>query len=90
MFVNRWQMLRCPIASSIGLNKTCQLVMCLARLHNFCINERVGLDKPLATDQVEVTSRGGIPLIPVEMNEHSPAQLLRGGHHFDDIDPLGT
>lgn len=65
-----------------------QLVMALARSHNFCVNERVGIEKALAIDAAEVSSRGGIPLNTRELNQCSPDQLLRGGHHFEDVNPL--
>jgi len=87
MFVNQWQTLRRPMPAAIGINKTNQLVMALARLHNFCINERVGIDPSLATDAVEVSAHGGIPLLRRDWNDNSPEQLLRGGHHFHDVNP---
>ena len=61
--------------------------MALARVHNFCINERVGVDAGLATDAVEVSAHGGIPLVRRQWNDNSPDQLLRGGHHFVDVNP---
>ena len=60
--------------------------MCLARLHNYCITERLNSKKPLtlapplASDAVEIAANGGIPL-----NNESPEQLLHGGEHFDDV-----
>ena len=66
-------MLRRAIPASIGLRKTTRLVVCLCRLHNFCINERLGLaddnteetiaeSVPAATanDALEIAAHGGI------------------------------
>jgi len=89
MFVNRWGILRRALPASMGIKKMCRLAMCLARLHNFCINERVGTALPLPVDSAEITAHGGIPM---ERNEHngfndsSPEQLLHGGEHFDEVD----
>jgi len=70
--------------AAIGLKKTGRMVMCLARLHNFCIDRRLGAAAPpLATDSVEISSYGGIELEAVEMNDNSPEQLLHGGEHFE-------
>jgi len=70
--------------ATAGLKKTGQLVMCLARLHNFCINGRLGAAPPsLATDSAVTSSFGGIELEANEMNENSPEQLLHGGGHFE-------
>ena len=73
--------------------------MCLCRLHNFCINERLinneeddddmdDIPEAVASDHFEIATGGGIPLEPSrtdpEMNATSPEQLLHGGDHFDD------
>jgi len=88
MFVSRWGLLRRALPATMGLKKICRLVMCLARLHNFCINERVGSElPPLPVDAVETSAHGGIPLERNACNDSSPEQLLHGGDHFDDVDP---
>lgn len=87
MFVNRWGLLQRALPASINMKKIPQLVMCLARLHNFCItqrllkNKRVKLAPPLAIDAAEIAANGGMPA-----GEYSPQQLLGGGEHFDDVD----
>jgi len=89
MLVNRWGILRRPIPASLGIYKTNGLVMCLARLHNYCINRRLKDIPALAKDSVEISSRGGIPLEQSTLNQMSPDQLLHGGEHFDEWDTEG-
>jgi hypothetical protein len=88
--VHRWGLLRKPITASIGLAKTTALVMCLCRLHNYCIDQRDGdigssisVPPPTARDQAEIAMNGGVPLN--ERNYNSPDQLLHGGEHFDGV-----
>jgi hypothetical protein len=91
MLVNRWGLLRKALPSAIGIKKSCALVLCLCRLHNFCINERLRnktsgsvILSALASDAMEILGGGGIPLETTANNEASPEQLLHGGHHHDD------
>ena len=89
MFVNRWGLLRRALPAMMGLKKVTHLVMCLAKLHNFCINERVGSELPLPVDAVEISSHGGISMGRNEyngFNDSSPDQLLHGGEHFDGVE----
>ena len=73
--------------------------MCLCRLHNFCIGERLVLDEntttdddgddilpSLAVDTVEISAYGGIRMEKNHYgwNDFSPDELLGGGHHFND------
>jgi hypothetical protein len=92
MLVHRWGVLRKPMPNGYGLAKTTALVMCLCRLHNYCIDHREGNVRspnsvpPLtARDQADINVHGGIPLD--ERNNNSPDQLLHGGEHFDDAPP---
>jgi len=77
----------------MGLKKICRLVMCLSRLHNFCINERVGCElPPLSVDAAETSAHGGVPMERNPsgyngFNDALPEQLLHGSDHFDDVDP---
>lgn len=85
MFVNRWGILRRAIPAAIPMKKVPQLVMCLARLHNYCVSDRLAKKKrvklapALAIDQAEIAANGGIP------STATPDQLLHGGEHFDDV-----
>jgi hypothetical protein len=101
MFVHRWGILRKPIASNIGMKRTTALVMCLSRLHNFCIDSRLGnasavheapvpvvlVPPALLLDEDEVSIAGGL-LMPSRagQNQTVPEALLNGGEHFDDVD----
>jgi hypothetical protein len=70
--------------------------MCLCRLHNFCINERLRdkarslslgsheLAPPLAADAVEISAHGAIQLRRREGGHLAPEALLDGGEHHDD------
>ena len=93
MFTHRWAMLRSAIPMRVPLKKTIALVIALAKLHNFCIDEREGHALPLsARDELRTEMQGGIPLDTSTTRngsrELTPRQLLDGSHHFDDIDGL--
>lgn len=89
MFINRWGMLRRALPATMKVKKITRLVMCLARLHNCCITERVGSELPLPVDAVEISAHGGMRMErnACGFNDSSPEQLLHGGDHFDDVDP---
>jgi len=86
MLINRWGLLRRAVPAAIGVKKTCRLVKCLATLHNFCIDRRVGVTKCLATDNVEIAAHGGLECESNDFNRESPDQLLHGGEHFDETE----
>jgi hypothetical protein len=101
MFVHRWGILRKAIPANIGMKRTTALVMCLGRLHNFCIDSRLAsstadlesvpeVPPALSSDEDEIRIAGGIIL---EAQNHqrqttapAPEVLLNGGEHFDDVD----
>ena len=67
MLVNRWGILRRALPTKLGLKKTTSLAMCLCRLHNYCLDcrldkERSALVSPLAVDNFEIATRGGIAM----------------------------
>jgi hypothetical protein len=88
MLTERWSILRRPMPRNITVKKTIAMVCCLAKLHNFCINE-VDSEKmsPLSAQDVITLENAGV----VPLTEHTgtsqgvPTQLLAGGHHFDDM-----
>ncbi len=91
MFTHRWAMLRSAIPMQVSLKKTIALVIALAKLYNFCIDEKEAHAPPLrAHDELQTEMQGGIPLETTTTStgsrELTPRQLLDGGHHFDDID----
>ena len=77
--------------ASIGLRRSSALVLCLCRLHNFCIDQRQSSKEvPDATvDDKNYADNGThIILAPVKVagvTGLSPGELLGHGHHFDDV-----
>jgi hypothetical protein len=83
ILVHRWGILRKPIPFGITIQKTTALVMCMCKLHNFCIDENdVQVPLPTAQDAAQIMAEGGVPM---EGDDNRPDQLLDGGNHFDDI-----
>ena len=74
----------------LGIKRIIALVNCLAKLHNFCIDE-VGegtLLQPLNVDTHHIMNRedGFVPMVPgKESGILVPCALMDSGHHFDDI-----
>jgi hypothetical protein len=96
MLVHRWGILRKAMPNNISITRTWQLVVCLCRLHNFCINEKDSNNtpEPLADDVANIAIDGGLisPQFDHQMsadnydNERDRVTaLLDGGHHFDDV-----
>lgn len=95
MLTQRWGILRCMIPKNITLKRTVALVMCLARLHNYCIDERETIISPLtATDEATIELEGAVPLQPYgwdtpegqhTSNQPLPMQLIGAGNHFHDM-----
>ena len=99
MFVNRWGILRRAISVAITLDKAVPMVMCLTKLHNFCIDERLGnaaFNTPVS-DSAPSLPNNVDPNLPVDNVEVlgnggfgmtttgvGPAELIGGGHHNDD------
>jgi hypothetical protein len=82
MLVHRWGILRKPIPSCISIKKTTALVMCLCRLHNFCIDQSdIKISSNTGGDDLNIALEGGVPLEGVG---NLPDQLIGGGCHFDD------
>ena len=83
------------IPKNISLKRTVALVMCLAKLHNFCINERESIISPMiANDEANIELEGAVPLQSYNLNtpegQHTsqqplPMQLLGAGNHFNDM-----
>jgi hypothetical protein len=76
------------IPMNVSLKRAVALVIALAKLHNFCINEADGLRIPPVTeaDDLAISLRGGVPLqMSAAAGMALPRQLLGGGHHFADM-----
>ena len=82
MLVHRWAILRKPFPCNISKSKTTDLVTCLCKLHNYCIDQNEGRAlESTAIDALELSSRGAVPFD----QRGNPQQLMRPGHHFDDV-----
>lgn len=100
MFVKRWGILRRAISAAITLDKAIPMVMCLTKLHNFCITQRLGcaeLSTPVSNDHIlatDVAPNLGTDSVEVLGNggfsmtgDIGPSELIGGGHHNDDTTP---
>jgi hypothetical protein len=81
-------MLRAPMPCNFTIPKIIALVNALAKLHNFCINEKEGnADILLNVDkEYMMTNEGGY--IEMESDTHNipvPAGIMDCGHHFQDV-----
>ena len=73
----------------MSIIRSIALVNALAKLHNFCIDQR---DNPLTSNPEDqhslITNPNGY--VPLEENEKCDitlqVQIIGGGHHFQDID----
>ena len=89
--VHRWSILRGPLL--IPLPKVAPTIMCLCRLHNFCINcNEIKIEKMTVKSALNIQNNinfnnfvGGNNTNekPVTISENGcPIDLLNGGHHF--------
>ena len=84
MLTHRWAILRKAIPMGISIKRTVALVIALAKLHNFCIEEKDNDVPAMASaDELVIEMEGAVPL---ETADRIPLQLLGGGSHFDDHD----
>ncbi len=88
MLSQRWGLLRAAIPKGITLSKTVRLVMALAKLHNFCIDEKDLNIHPLtARDELNIrrSESGYVPMEDIRgTGQHGTRELVGGGHHTDD------
>jgi hypothetical protein len=93
VLVHCWSILRGPLM--IPLTKIAPLVLCLCRLHNFCIdNNEQHVEKATvahahhiqgAVNFSNAFSEINAAQAPVALDENNiPSDLLFGGHHFND------
>ena len=91
MLTKRWSILRVALPPGISMVRSIALVNALAKLHNFCIDCR---DKVISISPCDhynlVTNPNGY--VPLEDDKSTgltlPAQIVGGGHHFDDINRM--
>jgi hypothetical protein len=78
----------------ITIVQTVAIVNCLARLHNFCIDEADRLGEvswveeklPLDVENMINNPDGYVPLMMVDNHDDIaiPVEIMDAGHHFDD------
>lgn len=94
MLVQRWGILRMAMPMGISVKKTIALVNCLAKLHNFCIDEVDSATDSLRADNcnIESSDSGFVPMIANQdiadvlgVEVATPDGLIGGGHHFHDL-----
>jgi len=88
--VNRWGILRKALPATMSIGKVSCLVMCLCKLHNFCVDERLArvdgadaIEEPTAQDQLGIAAMGGLGF-DANCDMEGPDELLGAGHHFAD------
>ena len=77
---------------NVSIKRTVALVLALAKLHNYCIDQSDNSDLTyVANDERLHELNGAVPLVATQdlqstgNNDVIPEQLMDGGHHFDDI-----
>ena len=95
MLTHRWAIFR-SVLLNIGIAKTVALVVALAKLHNYSIDDdERDIASNTALDEWISEVNGAVPIVQVNEdlqhagNDIIPEQLLHGGHHFDDIGTAG-
>lgn len=84
MLVHRWAILLLAIPMNVTLVKVVALVNCLAKLHNFCIDEGVLDSMPADLHHLRTTRGGVIVLEGLSESAQKPVGLIDGGHHSND------
>lgn len=88
MLVKHWGILRKALPATMPLDKIVALVICLCRLHNYCVNVSLAkksgpsVPSPLATDSLDIVATSGISL--QNSAQGPPEDLAHGGEHHDD------
>ena len=82
--------LKSPLSSHPPIHHINALVLCLCKLHNFCIdNGNVNPPKCYAHDQLTLMDFLQSRLEDDDQDDNSgdliPIGLLRGGEHFEDV-----
>ena len=92
MLVQRWGILRMAIPRNIRVPKTVALVIALAKLHNFCIQEsNIPERMPQTYDRDRfhmMNANSGYVGLRVDDPQQStgvPTDLMHLGEHFNDV-----
>lgn len=91
ILVQRWGILRSPIPRGVSLTKTVRMVLALAKLHNFCIDEADDVRTPLDDDELRIrmSEGGSVRLDQIQRDIDGaivavPRELLDAGRHFEE------
>ena len=77
MLVHRWGILRKPFPMGVSLKKTSAVVMCLCKLHNFCIDNReTRVPTAMGLDIASISLAGGISTDDIMGNGDMRASAL--------------
>ncbi|KAL3786233.1 hypothetical protein HJC23_002484 [Cyclotella cryptica] len=94
MLVQRWGILRMAMPIGITVKKTIALVNCLAKLHNFCIEEVDAAAEGLREDDshIQCSDSGYVPMVTnntirdvLGAEVQTPDSLIGGGDNFDEV-----
>jgi hypothetical protein len=83
-FVHRWAILRAAMPMNITIAKTTAMVVAMAKLHNFCLENNDISDDNLPADALQLDINGAFQM-RVVAGLTLPSPLLNGGNHFDDM-----
>ena len=87
MFTHRWAILRSAIPMRVSLKKAIALVIALAKLHNFCIDENEAQALPSRTlDELRNEMQGEAPL----KQQHQTLVVLEQSFHVNSLMEVGT
>ena len=86
-FVHRWSILRAPMPMNITVPKTTAIVIAMAKLHNYCIDESDVADDAVPRERFNMEMNGIALLASDDANADValPRGLLDGGQHFGDM-----
>ena len=87
--MQRWAILQAAMPRGITIARSIAMVNALAKLHNFCIDEKEdGVPELAPMDSFHVMANEGV-FVPMEVSPNSdvplPSSLLDGSDHFDDL-----
>jgi hypothetical protein len=84
--VARWSILWTAIPMNTTIAKTTALVVVLAKLHNYCINESEAETINTTRVNTHIIVVGGVEMLESgEANMALPLELMHGGEHTGDL-----
>ena len=91
IFTHQWSILRSAIPMNVSVRKTVALVLCLAKLHNYCIDadNTVVLSSTASDEWQHEMNRAVLLMVATDHSDSKGGmtlcQLLGGWNHFDDV-----